>query len=442
MPARFIARSIVAITVLLIAVTSCLAQTVGEISGYVALESRVFFQDPQFPEQRHESGLVDVVLEPEWYYESAALKGAFTVRPFFRGDSDDVERTHFDLRQCDYLHVGDGWEVRAGIGKVFWGVAESEHLVDIVNQTDAIEDVDREDKLGQPMVQLTVPSSIGTFDAFALPGFRVRTFPGRHGRVRSQFVVDQNDPDIEASLGRANIDFAARWNHTLGDWQVALSHFYGTGRDPRFRAKLPTTLPSTPQELLSETQLTPIYDTIHQTGLELQYTGDALLLKLEAIGRQGQGSYRAAAVGGFEYTFYDVAASGIDVGTLGEFLYDSFQPDDLPRSSDLPAGVPVAVVADALRRIETKSPPTPFEHDLFFGVRLGFNDTQSTHLLAGVIVDVTDASRFWSIEASRRLGDRFSVSADLRLFDGLAAGSYYHSVIRDDFAQVRVSYYL
>src|SRR5262245_19275152 len=97
----------------------------GEVSGYIAGESRVFFYDEALAGQRRESGIADVVLEPEWYYRWHGDGDALTLRPFFRGDSDDTRRTHFDLRQADYLHVGDGWEARVGIGKVFWGVAES-----------------------------------------------------------------------------------------------------------------------------------------------------------------------------------------------------------------------------------------------------------------------------------------------------------------------------
>ena len=44
---------------------------------------------------------------------------------------------------------------RVGVGKVFWGVTESQHLVDIINQTDLVENIDTEDKLGQPMLETT-----------------------------------------------------------------------------------------------------------------------------------------------------------------------------------------------------------------------------------------------------------------------------------------------
>ncbi len=47
-----------------------------------------------------------------------------------------------------------------------------------------------------------------------------------------------------------------------------------------------------------ESRLEPRYDLIHQGGLDLQYTQDAWLWKLEAIVREGQGGVFAAAVGG------------------------------------------------------------------------------------------------------------------------------------------------
>ena len=57
---------------------------------------------------------------------------------------------------------------------------------------------------------------------------------------------------------------------------------------------------------------------IHQLGADVQYTREAWLWKLEAIGREGQGDTFAALVGGLEYTFYQVGKSAADVGLLAE----------------------------------------------------------------------------------------------------------------------------
>src|SRR6218665_233300 len=71
-----------------------------------------------------------------------------TFTPFFRYDSEDRERRHADIRQLDWVRVSGAYELRAGIRQVFWGVTEATHLVDILNQTDLVEAIDGEQKLG------------------------------------------------------------------------------------------------------------------------------------------------------------------------------------------------------------------------------------------------------------------------------------------------------
>jgi hypothetical protein len=404
----------------------------GEISGFIAAESRVFLEDEQFPDQMRWNNVGSFVLQPEWYYEWNGGRDAILFVPFFRADPTDERRTHYDLRELNYLHVGDGWEARVGFAKVFWGVAESNHLVDIINQTDAVEDVDREDKLGQPMIHLTAPTWLGIFELFALPGFRNRTFPGPTGRLRPSIVVAQDDPDFDSSLGHAHVDFAGRWSRTFGDWEAALSHFYGTSRDPRFELDL------------IRNRLIPLYDIINQTGVELQYTGANILLKLEGFGRDGQSTYRGAVVGGFEYTFYEVFNTACDLGVLGEGHYDSFDPEipvDVPNG---PLPPPDQIPPDIFNQLQGAAflgTPSPFEHDLFGGFRLTFNDEQSTELLAGVIADVVDGGRFWNVEASRRFGSNWKLNLDVRVFDSLPGDTLFAAVNKDDFVQLSLAYY-
>ncbi len=46
------------------------------------------------------------------------------------------------------------------------------------------------------------------------------------------------------------------------------------------------------------------------------------LIKLESLYRTGEGGDFIAGVGGFEYTFVNIALSGIDLGLIGEWAYD------------------------------------------------------------------------------------------------------------------------
>ena len=105
-----------------------------EFSGRVAVEGRWFPQDGAFADQR--SLATGFVAEPRLYLEDAGGRSV-TFTPFFRYDHSDPRRTHFDLHEAYLLlfgEIGDGgWELRLGVDQVFWGVTESQHLVDIVN---------------------------------------------------------------------------------------------------------------------------------------------------------------------------------------------------------------------------------------------------------------------------------------------------------------------
>ena len=82
------------------------------------------------------------------YYVEGESGSSFTFKPYVRLELQEGGDNLFDIREAMYLTYGDEWELRAGVGKVFWGVTEAVHLVDIINQTDVREDVGREEKLG------------------------------------------------------------------------------------------------------------------------------------------------------------------------------------------------------------------------------------------------------------------------------------------------------
>ncbi len=143
------------VLILALSIINVSAADAFELSGYVAIDGQVFISGPLYYRQRRDN--VSLAIQPEFYH--GWLSGSsFTFIPFARLDSADTERTHFDIRELNYLWLTDNWELRFGIRKVFWGVTETQHLVDIINQTDLVEHIDGEDKLGQPMIQLSVPS--------------------------------------------------------------------------------------------------------------------------------------------------------------------------------------------------------------------------------------------------------------------------------------------
>lgn len=397
-------RGYVLLLLLLLAV-AIRVEAAGEFASFVAIDLRGFVHPPSFPEPPDHPIVASLLVQPEYRYVWNEERDRLTAVLFGRYEYEDDRRRHVDVRELHWLHAGPTWDLLFGVGKVFWGVAESRHLVDIINQTDLVEDTDGEDKLGQPMLKLSLLQDWGTLTFFAMPRFRERTFPGREGRLRGALPVDISQAEFESSLDVWHPDFAVRWIHTLGVWDIGLSHFSGTSREPRF-------FPGLDDE--SRPVLVPQYDIIHQTSLDLQVTTGGLLGKLEVITRDGHGRRFAAFVAGFEYTFYGVGGTAIDLGVLVEYLYDD-------RSDEAPG--------------------TPFENDLFAGTRLALNDTQDTSVLAGMIVDLDTQATFVNVETSRRFGDRWVLELEARAFANVPASDVIFGVRRDDYVQLRVAWY-
>ncbi len=390
----------------LLLVTISHAGAQGEFSGFVALDTRAFLDHPMFPDQRDDPIVPSIVMQPEYRHEWNDGNDRFTAVPFIRLEGQDSRRRHIDIRELNWLHIGTSWDLLFGVSKVFWGVTESQHLVDIINQTDFVEDIDTEDKLGQPMLRFSWDTSWGNWTFFFLPRFRERTFPGRRGRLRAALPVDTSQPIYDTDLEAWHPDLAVRWAHTLGDWDIGLAHFSGVSREPRLLPGFDTN---------QNVVLIPHYDVIHQTSLDLQVTMGSWLIKLEALTRAGHGRRFAALVTGFEYTFYGLAGSSIDLGVLAEYLYDD-------RSRNAPL--------------------TPSADDFFVGVRLGFNDTQDTNLLTGAIVDRKTQATLFSVELQRRLGDRLTLELETRFFLNISESDGLFSLRRDDYIQLRLALFL
>jgi hypothetical protein len=362
----------------------------GDWSGNISLEGRYFPQDAVHAGQVN--GNFSLSLQPEYRNKWDNDHKSFTFIPFYRWDSKDNERSHGDIRQLDLIVAQGDWEFQGGISKVFWGVTESQHLVDIINQTDGVENLDGEDKLGQPMLRISRIMDEGSISLFVLPYFRERTFPGLEGRLRTPLPVDTGQATYESDREEKHVDYALRWNQTFDNIDLGLSWFDGTSRQPDFR-------PNT-----TGTALNPHYPQIQQAGLDLQYTGDAWLWKLEAIHRSsGTESYNAA-VGGFEYTIPGITDSGADLGLLAEYHFDS----------------------------RDKLATSPFQNDIFIGTRLAMNDTQSTELLAGAIFDLDYDSKSFRVEAGRRLSDNIKINLEAQAFTDIDPADPLYAIRNDD----------
>ena len=373
-----------------------------EFSGFIGAETRLFPNSALHLGQKDDS--ISFVAQPEYYHEFED-GSSFTFVPFYRFDSADRERTHFDIRELTFLWLKEDFELRLGVRKVFWGTTEILHLVDIINQTDLVENVDAEDTLGQPMANISFSRDWGTFDLYWLPYFRERTFVGTGGRLRGSSVVDADRTQYESGAEEWHSDWAFRYSHFFGDWDVGLAQFVGTSRDP-------TLLNGTDPE--GNAIKIPKYEQIKQTSLDVSYVINEWLWKGEALYRTGQGNDDYFAwTGGFEYTFTRVWNTQMDLGVIGEWMFDTREEEAT----------------------------TAFENDLAGGIRLALNDSASTEALFGWVQDLNSQARFLFLEASRRFGDNLLLTAELRTFINQPADDFLFEQRADEIMQIELAYY-
>ncbi len=326
----------------------------AEFSGNVALETQSFSESAQFDDQLDHN--VTFSFKPRLDGEWNDGDDLWSLELFLRADNKDAGRQHADIREALWLHVAGDSEWRVGINTMFWGVTESQHLVDVINQIDQVEGIDGEDKLGQPMVHLQRYQDWGVVDVLLLPGFRERTFQQQEGRLRTPLLVDTDQAQYASSREDSHIDYALRFSQTYGDLDLGLSWFRGTSRDPLLLAGF---------DDAGNPVLTPFYEQMTQLGVDAQLIYEDWIWRLELIRREAESNDYNAYTAGFEYTFYGIMESAVDLGMLLEYSAD-----------DRPEGEAGA-----------------FDNDVFLGGRFAFNDAQSSEILAGFVIDTDNRSR-------------------------------------------------
>ena len=375
------------------------AQADWSVRGNLSSELRLFADDSRH--SADQDAAVSLWGEAE-FFNDLGNGHALVVSPFARWDQYDDERTHADLRELLYWYAGDSWEFRAGLGKVFWGVAESVNPVDIINQRDQVESVQTSAKLGQPMINATLIRDWGNLAFYVLPGFREQTFAGIDGRPRVSIPIDADAATYESSEEDRHVDLAVRWSHSLDAWDLGIHAFSGTSRTPSLR--------------LSDggTSLQPHYSLIDQVGIDAQATLGSWLLKSELVYRRGDElENHAEFVGGLEYTVYGIADTDADLGIIAEYLYD--ERDDQATQ--------------------------PFQNDVLLGFRLAMNDEPSTEALLGVLTDLDGGGRLVSLEASRRIGADFRLAAEAVLWRDTASDALLNGYRGEDYLQLELGYF-
>ena len=369
---------------------------VGEIIGELSFDNRYFFNVGLQEQKKNHTSFS---FSPEIFKDDS--NRIFHFKAKLRKDGEDSGRNLNDIQELYLINILEDKEIKFGVSKEFWGVTETSHRVDIINQTDFTEGFDGEEKLGQPMIKISLERQWGLLDIYALLGFRERNFSGKKGRLRLPISINEKSSLYSSSSKNKRADFAVRWSNYYDDFDIAISHLSGTSREPRF-------LPSANKI----NELVPVYEVIDQTGLEIQYLLDSLAIKGEVISRSGQGERFTAATYGFEYTQVGVFQTRIDLGWVVEFNHDD--------------------------RLES----SPF----VVGTRFSFNDIYDSQILSGIILNDKSKEVGFLLEASRRIGECCLLSLEGVYFDDTDEDNgqkkLFQAFKEDDFLRAEFIYYL
>ncbi|MGB1512755.1 MAG: hypothetical protein ACPG9A_11780, partial [Paracoccaceae bacterium] len=244
------------------------------ISGEVNLT--ISPQVSYFPS--HAEGTIEygksVELKLDAYHDFDAYRAELEV--IARADADDKGRRLVEARQAYLRRSFSNFDLYIGQRQTFWGKAESRNVVDVINQSDAAANQGSEAKLGAPSLSLDGYFDFGDLQLWYISKFRERTFNDNKAVTTILY---------ERSEGKEADDIAARFSTFSGDWDLAVSAFKGTAREPH----------------IDSSALNATYMLQETVGFEAQFTGDPTLLKWESLHGTQSGTGFDAAVAGLEY---------------------------------------------------------------------------------------------------------------------------------------------
>lgn len=296
-----------------------------------------------------------------------------------------------DIPRGYYQYFGDSWDVLVGSNIEYWGVSESNRVVDTINQRYVIDQTVDYISLGQPMVNFNwSPNYSSTLSLYALLYFRDRDLGSAATRFRSPILMSNNDAVYQEGDDR-HLDFAARYRTSFdalwGAMDLAGSYFEGTNRAP-------STLPNVcilPGGVFDQVNCAaivqgnppglkgiPYYAKLRRYGLELVYSNGDLQLTFEGAISHSLDETYYSAVAGAQYSFGGIGPTGDTLTVVGEYLYDD-------RSAIQPL--------------------TIYDDDVFLGFAYNGNDVNGTAVRGGMYYDLNSDAQIYTLSYSRRIGD-------------------------------------
>ena len=311
---------------------------------------------------------------------------------------------YIDLKDAFVTKTLGQMDVLVGATTEFWGKNEAANLVDVINSKDYTMGLQSGEKQGMPMVKISQSMALGSLDLYAMPIFIENRYAGAESRLRPAMAYRVDESRYQADTDPDDASYAMRFSGYRGDIDFGISAFHGITRDPG--------------AVILGGDLVPLYHTITQYGVDLQWTSGETIYKAEVIQRNDQLNQSGiaenyhASIAGFEHTIYGVMQSNGDLALFAEYAQDS-------RGDDAASGL---------------------QNDLFMGGILSMNDVDDTQyrLITGYGLD--EGSRSITLEYSRRLTAGVTLETSFYHPDQMAKDIHFASFDRDTRLHSAVKY--
>lgn len=372
-----------------------------ESEQYGKIEAGITHYNKQAPAAHQQRSTTALRFEPslDVYHNDSSI----SLRPHINAIGGN--QAEIDWQDSHYRTTIGDYSFLIGSDIVFWGKTDVFNPSDIINSKDYRAGLQHGQKRGMPMATITGDVGPGALTILMMPRFVPNRYPFRSSRENLPLTVADSRNLYDEDSCKNCLSAALRWEGYVGDTDIGLSYFDGTGREPSLAVG-------------ADMQMTPTYHKITQAGTDIQHIAGDWLIKAELIHRTGQPDNNTiikdyyGATGGLEYTLYSVFDSSADAGLIGEFAYDS----------------------------RGKHSHHGFQRDIFAGVRLTMNDVDDTSYLMTIGRDLHFHSTSASLSAERRLSDGLVIRAAASVPTGLAKDTHNSALEKAEYAEISLSY--
>lgn len=308
-------------------------------------------------------------------------------------DKDDSKRRYTNINELYYKYASENYDLKIGRQIQFWGALEFYNHTDILNTKDWLDNPnDNDAKLGFNGIDYTYYFDDSEISAIIKIGEQKQ-------KIKSPSSINSIYPtpysaNIESKRDIYTPSLYLRYTSSYDQLDYTIGYIHGYDSQ-RYLSNIAGTFH---QNIYKSDKLIAIAtlisgDMIYKS--ELAYT----------LSRDTQISNYAQASFGTEYTLYGIYAN-TDLGLLAEYYNYSNQK-------------------------QAKIFGNIFDNDIVIGLRYSLNDSASSSLLAGYMIDLNDQENIFSLTYDTRYADKYklnlkyqynspkrnSIMKDLQLFE-------------------------